>query len=117
MGTVAYTETPQRGGSPAPVARGAVTYNLYYAKVTMSASYASGGDTVTKPTVPDNQALWALEVIEHTAGAGIDIRWNGNTTTPKLLMYDEDNTSGVAAEITGDQSAVSVFLRFIYKTG
>ena len=113
---VAYTVNPFRVGSPAPVSRGAKTVEYYHAKVTMPDAYSSGG-TVAKPTVPDNLSLWALEVIEHTAGAGFDIRWNGSTSAPKLLMYDEDNTSGIAAEVSGDVSTIAVWLRFIYTTG
>jgi hypothetical protein len=120
MGTIVLTQSPLRASTDPAVSRGGLRTAEYLAKCTMGATYATGGDTVTTPSAPTNYDLFAVEVISHNAGAGIDIEWNQSTSAPKLIAYDEDNTSGVAAQVSDGSSALAavvVFLRFIYVSG
>lgn len=89
-------------------------------KHTMGATYATGGDTIALPAAPPGCTLFAVHVISHNAGPGMTIVWDHSTSTPKLLWYDEDNTSGVAAEGgngVNTLAAVVVFLELIYTRG
>ena len=87
---------------------------------TMGATYATGGDSVAIPTPPPNYDLWAVEIISYTRIAGYSIHWNQSVSTPKLIAYDEDGTSGIEAELANASNALAavvVYLRFIFVAG
>lgn len=121
MGALVYTQTPFTASKePAVSVGGGIRAHEVYATATFGATYATGGQTFTQPTVPTNYDLWAVEVLAHDAGAGIDIRWDLSTATPKLLAYDEDDTSGIAAQLANSSAALAavvVKLRLVYVAG
>jgi len=87
---------------------------------TMGATYATGGDTVAIPTAPTNYDLWAVEIVSYTRVAGISIHWDQSTSAPKLIAYDEDDTSGIEAQLANASTALAaavVTLRFIFVAG
>lgn len=75
------------------------------AKVTESGTYSSGGTPITALSL----GLRHIEnlVVEGPNAAGIDVVWNQTPgTSATVVTYDEDNTSGVAAEFSGTAVAV-----------
>lgn len=121
MGSLVYTQAPFEVSSQPAVSKGGGVRSLQFLfKATMGTQYDTGGQTFTQPTVPSNYDLFLVEVIDHDLGAGYDVRWNLDAATPKLLVYDEDNTSGVAAENADDATihAVKVvWVRLTYVAG
>ena len=78
--------------------------------VTFDNSYPTGGEAVT----PANfEFLLNVEsvIIGSTDEAGVSARWDA--TNDKILLFDEDNTSGIEAEFAnaGDASGVVVTLQ------
>jgi hypothetical protein len=65
--------------------------------LTYSGTYATGGEVVTAASLG---LTYVDELIPLTPNeAGIDAAWDGTKgASPKVLLYDEDDTSGVAAE-------------------
>jgi hypothetical protein len=82
------------------------------ATLTYSGSYASGGESVT----PAALGLKYVEevIVTQPNEAGIDVRWDRSNTAPKFVVYDEDNTSGVAAEFSGTCTSVVRILAIGY---
>lgn len=121
MGSLVFTQNPFQSSEQPAVSRGGGKRSIsFLSKATFGTQYDTGGQTFTQPTVPTNFVLFLVEVIDHNLGAGIDVRWNLDATTPKLLAYDEDNTSGVAAEVADDATTYAaniVFLRLTYVAG
>ena len=80
--------------------------------VTFDSSYPTGGEAVTAGNFG-----FTLEILNVIAGqtnvAGIDAVWD--SANSKVLLYDEDNTSGIAAQVadTTDMSATTVPVRVI----
>jgi hypothetical protein len=76
------------------------------ATVTFDSSYPTGGEALTAAAfgLSDIQDVF----VEQPNTAGIDVRYD--SSAEKLVIYDEDNTSGVAAEVANasNQSTVAV---------
>lgn len=121
MGTVTETVPPIAGGTKKSVSDGGgVRFERLLGKHLMGATYATGGDTITMPAAPAGGTLFCVSILAYTRVAGMHIDWNLDTTTPKLIAYDEDNTSGIEAELSNGNAALAavvVFLEFIYKIG
>lgn len=122
MGTVTTTAGPYANGSPKTVtSRGGMRIERKITKNLMGATYATGGDTVTKPDAPPGGTLIAVQILaDENRPAGISMTWNGSASTPKILAYDEDNTSGIEAELTNANAALAavvVWLEWIYTVG
>lgn len=75
------------------------------AKVTESGTYSTGGTPITAASL-------GLKYIEHVTvsppnAAGIHVAWNQTPgTSVNIVSYDEDNISGVEAEISGTVTTV-----------
>lgn len=76
--------------------------------LTFSGSYASGGEAVT----PGSLGLTYVEelFLNPPNTAGIHAAWNQSPTAPKVVLYDEDNISGIEAEASGTFTTVVNFL-------
>lgn len=75
------------------------------AKVTESGSYSSGGTSITAAAL-GLRYIEALYVSPPNA-AGIHVAWDQSVgTSTKVVTYDEDNISGIEAEISGTVSTV-----------
>lgn len=120
MGTLATVVEPTEGGAAPMDARGGVRWVRKIGEYTFPATYASGGDTVPLPDAPPGGTLRCVSIVHAATPAGIDVRWDGDTAEPELLAYDEDNTSGVAAELAngnGQLDGLVVILEFLYRVG
>lgn len=120
MGSMVEVETPLEGGTRKPVSEAGIKFIHLYGKQTMGATYATGGDTVAVPDAPPGYTLWCLDILSAVGlPAGFTLAWDGDSDEPKILAYDEDDTSGVQAELANGNAAlaaVEVYLDFIYKT-
>jgi hypothetical protein len=120
MGTLTVVTPPTAGSTRKTVSEGGVRFEMEIAELTGAATYATNGDVLPIPTRPTGWVLKAIEVVHAATPAGITVRWNGNTTTPKLLAYDEDNTSGVQAELANADTqlaSIVVVLRYVWRVG
>lgn len=99
-------------GSVAPVRQMGSIHNLrVIASFTMSASYATGGDTLTLPTNDvRGHELLGVNVLTRQDGTRF-YDWNGSTTAPKIKAYTAGN-----AEVSNatDLSAVTLKVELIY---
>lgn len=121
MGTTVEVEVPLEGGTRKTVSEAGIKFIHKYGKHTMGATYANpGGDTVSMPDVPPGYTLWCVNILAAPGlPAGYSLVWDGSETTPKIIAYDEDGTSGIQAELTNSSAAlaaVELYLDFIYKT-
>ena len=120
MGTVTNAAQFAEGGEAPAVSRGGKVYRRFYGTITMSDSYATGGDTVGGlPTGVGT--LYALRIIDPFRAA-VDSKfttftWDGGTSTVKVLAFGEEGTSGVTTQHanTTDISAVSLKVELIYE--
>lgn len=120
MGTLAEVIAPSAGGTRKTVSEGGIRYEMWYGEFTFPATYATNGDTVPKPQGPAGGTLKAVQVVHAALPAGIDVQWDGGTSTIKLKAFDEDNTSGVAAELAngnGQLDGITAILGFLYRIG
>lgn len=82
----------------------------YFAgSVTFDSSYPTGGEAIAKSDFGFSGAI--LHVVVNPADdAGFEVKWN--PATSKLLVFDEDDTSGISAEAanSSDQSGVTTQL-------
>lgn len=108
MGTAAIASAPRAGGTPAPKSVGAVTFSEVLATVTMSASYATGGDTL--PVPGGFGSLYAVEIINDTDGTRWFV-WDGSAATPKIKGYTATATEVTA---TTNLSAITLYIRYIF---
>lgn len=78
---------------------------LVFATVTFDSSYPTGGEAIAASDFSSVGSVDSL-VVSQTTVAGIDAVYSGG----KILLYDEDNTSGIAAQVadTTDMSATAV---------
>ena len=74
------------------------------ATVTFDASYATGGEAIAASDL----GLVRLDYLEVSAGQGYLARWDGSTSSPKILLYRQTAATGALAEVpsTTDVSAV-----------
>ena len=71
-------------------------------KVTGSASYATGGDTLSVPA-PSGYTLAEVRITSQPATFVREWRWDQSTSTPKLLAFDAVNTQeGNATDVSAD---------------
>jgi len=82
------------------------------ADFTMSASYATGGDTVTLSTKVKGSEFRGLAVLNFTDATRI-YAWDGNKTTPKIIAYVVSTGAEVAAAV--DLSTKTITAVFIYE--
>lgn len=77
------------------------------ARLTHSGNYATDGTSVSAAALG---LVYIERLVPHSsASAGIDFVWDGTPGTSVLLKaFDEDNTSGVAAEYTNAAAITSV---------
>lgn len=108
MGTATFASAPRAGGKAAPVSDGAVTFKEVYATVTMSNSYATGGETLPVPA--GHGTLYAVEIITRHDGTRI-WEWTNGTSTPKAIAYDAFATQEGNAT---DVSAVTLYVKYIF---
>lgn len=113
------TGTPTKlGASAGPVngwLKGKMT--IIPASITMSASYATGGDTVTLPTDAKGMQLAGLVIqnpLGRTAGGTRVFSWDGSLTTPKIHAMVMSTGAQVAS--TTDLSAITLDVLFIFET-
>lgn len=115
MGTVANTTDFREGGSPKAVSRGGKTLRYFLGKVTLSSSYATGGDTLTVPTLPTGFSLVAVFIAENPDATPRFVSWDGSTGTPKLKAFVE--STGTLGEVanTTNLSAVTRNVLLVYE--
>lgn len=80
---------------------------IWQGLITFDASYPTGGEALDLDQLGGLVQLDAL-ILNQTSVAGKDAVWDA--ATAKVLIYDENDTSGVAAQAANasDQSAVTV---------
>lgn len=120
MGTTTESTPAFRGGASKDASLGGIRIERLYTKHVMGATYATNGDTITLPAAPPGGTLWCVHILAYTRVAGMSLHWNESTTTPKIVAFDEDNTSGIEAELANANAAlaaVNVFLELIYTVG
>lgn len=115
MGTVSNTTDFREGGAPAPVSRGGKRLRFFIGKVTMSSSYATGGDTLQVPTLPAGFSLVQVHVAENPDATPRFVTWDGSTSTPKLKAFVE--SAGVMGEVANatNLSAVTRNVLLVYE--
>lgn len=103
MGTLANTVEFRPVSTPPAVSRGGGSRELRLrGKVTGSASYATGGDTLTVPA-PSGYTLAEVIITSQPATFVREWRWNQDTSTPKLLAFDAVNTQeGSTTDVSAD---------------
>lgn len=108
------TAAPTLTGAGAPIGQmrsiGAVNMFLVPFTATMSASYATGGDTLTQPAGIKGKNLRQV-VISTTSDATRLYRWNGSATAPTIQAYSALGTEAAAAT---NLSAVTVTGLLLY---
>lgn len=120
MTTTIYTTAPVFPAELPTKGAGSMRFQRAYAVATLGTQYDTGGNEVALPDAPDGYDLWCVVVLNHNLGPGLDVWWNQSPSAPKLLVYDEDNTSGIAAELADNDTnhaAKILFLELIYKSG
>lgn len=84
-------------------------------KVKMSASYATGGDTLVLPTEYSRRGkLQSVEVLTPQLGTRV-FAWDGSVATPKVKAF----TAYPATEVTAatNLSTVELLVRFTFEGG
>lgn len=109
------TSTPSilgGGGSVAPVSQVGSAHNLrVLTSFTMSASYATGGDTLTLPTADvRGKDLVGVNVLTRQDGTRF-YDWDGSVSAPKIKAYTAGNAQ---VSSTTDLSAVTLKVELIY---
>lgn len=100
------------GASVAPVSQVGSPHNLrVLTSFTMSASYATGGDTLTLPTADvRGHELVAVNVLTRQDGTRF-YDWNGSVSAPKIKAYTAGNAEASSA---ADLSAITLKVELIY---
>jgi hypothetical protein len=103
MGTFTNTSQFTPVSTPPAISRGGGKRELVLkAKVTGSASYATGGDTLSVPA-PSGYTLYEVRVTSQPSTFIREWRWDQNVSTPKLIAYDAVNTQeGNATDVSAD---------------
>lgn len=76
------------------------------ATVTFDSSYATGGEAIAASDLGLNR----LDYLVVDAGAGYLAKWDGSTSSPKILLYRQTAATSALVEVpsTTDMSAISV---------
>ena len=78
---------------------------------TMSASYATGGDTLTLPSDITKRGLAAVVILNPLDGTRI-YQWNGSTATPKIQAFTAPGTEVTATTNLSAVAARSALLLY-----
>lgn len=119
MGTMVTVVPPTAGGTKKTVSTGGIRYEKLIGEFTMGATYATGGDTLPLPVVPGG-TLRCVSILYYERVAGMSLHWDGSTSTPKIKAFDEDNASGIEAELANASSAlaaVEVIVEYVFRIG
>ncbi len=119
MGTLVTVVPPASGGTLKTVSKGGMRYERLIGEFTMGATYATGGDTLPLPTVPGG-TLRCVSILHYERVAGMSVHWDGSVSAPKIIAFDEDNASGIEAELANASSAlaaVEVIVEYIFRVG
>jgi hypothetical protein len=86
---------------------------LVYVTFVMSASYATGGDTLTLPSDVTGRELKAVIILNPLDGTRM-YQWNGDTAAPKIMAF-----TGLGTEVanTTDLDAVAAREALLLYTG
>lgn len=97
-------------GAPESVGHG-LSERVLRRTESLSASYATGGDTIDVPT--SLGTLIAVRVLPEVKSNTDIVAWDGSTSTPKLKVY----VSGTGTEATAasDQSGKSRVIELVYE--
>lgn len=103
MGTVANTVQFTPISEEPAVSRAGVRELRLRGKVTGSSSYATGGETLTVPTLT-GYTLYEVRITSQPPAGTRLWAWDGSTSTPKLKAYDafatqEGNATDVSADV------------------
>lgn len=115
MGTVTNTTGWVEATEPPAVSRGK-SRRTVIADVSLSNSYATGGETVSLPA-----GLGTLKAlfIAPTIKGGYHLTWDGGTTTAKIIAYDLAASAaediGAQPSATTDLSTVSVTVMAVFE--
>ena len=103
MGTFTNTTQFAPVSNEPAVSRGGGKRELHLrGKVTGSASYATGGDTLSVPA-PSGYTLAEVIITSQPSTFVREWRWNQDTASPKLLAYDAVNTQeGSTTDVSAD---------------
>lgn len=83
------------------IGAGGPNVDVALVSITMSSSYATGGETLTLPADIRAKQLLAVDLITRHDGTRL-WEWDGSTTTPKLKAYDAFATEeGAATNVSG----------------
>lgn len=114
MGNVTFTQLPQVAGRQAPVSYGAKRRTFVYAKFTMNASYATGGDTLDSASLPTNIGSLKAVFITPNHDGTRTFTWDGSTSTPKIKAFDAFATEEGAGT---DVSGTTIHVILVYEQG
>lgn len=120
MGSMVVVTNPRSFGDAPVASRGGVRKRELYGEALMGATYATGGDTLPTPPTISGFTLWAVSILAYERVAGMSLHWNFDTATPKIVAFDEDNASGIEAELANASAAlaaVNVKYALIYLSG
>lgn len=106
MGTITNTLDFREFGFRPPESKGGARQSRKYAAVNMSNSYIAGGDTLAN-AIPVGATLRGVNVLG-ASDTTRDYKWNGSTTTPKIMAVVTATSAEVANAV--DLSATVVFL-------
>lgn len=109
MGTVTNTAQFTEASELPAVSRGGKRRRIFSGTISMSASYATGGDTVAG--LPSDAGTLKGLFLSPTIKGGWHLTWDGGAATPKIQAFDlADATAaniGAEAAATTNLSAVT----------
>lgn len=114
MGTVSITAGPLQASEQPAVSRGGRRRTTVYGTFSMSASYATGGDTITVPNASSYGTLVFLTVSPSISG-GYALSW-ATDGSAKIQAYDvQDATAANLGDEAGSTADLSTItgLRFM----
>ena len=103
MGTFTNTTQFKQVSEEPAVSRGGAREIKLRGKITGSSSYATGGDTVTVPTITGATLAEVRITAQPPSGTRV-WAWDQGTSTPKILAFDafatqEANATNVSADV------------------
>jgi hypothetical protein len=120
MGTVTNTAQFTEASELPAVSRGGKRRRIFVGTISMSSSYATGGDTVAG--LPTDAGTLKGLFLSPTIAGGWHLTWDGSTATPKIKAHDlADGTVGnIGAEpaATTNLSAITgIGVLAVYEKG
>ena len=109
MGNISITAGPLLASEQPAISRGGRRRTVVYGTFSMSASYATNGDTIAVPNASSYGTLVAF-FITPTVKGGYHLVWDGGTSTVKVIAYDlADGTAGnIGAQPTSTTDLSSI---------